>query len=310
MADAAEQAAAKRAQLLAAWYSEQLDGVPLSEHPVTLRLVEDIGDLEYWPAAALQLHRRTLKRQRGSHGTGVMQHYTRWYVIVTLLVNGVDPRKLVDFLFARGSISHSTSGNAAKHIIGILLDHKCGTLKVDKQVPRVEMVSGPSGRWGPHKFTSDVQLVKIREGILPGYVTNANGARVLGYDSVITGLERKMKGPKRCLEAVRPRNDWDGTGLPSEAYRGCDRMMAAFHPASTSNCHLSNCDELGLHLKLGWYNWLGARNHDLAMCRLYQMTDKRVRAKEREEQILSMRYKPEEQGFKPDYEAALKKAKF
>ncbi len=46
------------------------------------------------------------------------------------------------------------------------------------------------------------------------------------------------------------------------------------------------------------------------MCRLYQMTDKRVRAKEREEQILSMRYKPEEQGFKPDYEAALKKAKF
>lgn len=254
-----EQYKQEHAELLAHWQTEMLDGAPLAEHALVKRLEDDIGDIESWPNCALQLHRRELHRGHG-----------RYRCLTTLLVVGVDPAKLVDYLLHRGSLQHSE--NAVRDVIGIILHHKCGELKttVDgMKVPmQVEAVSGPTGRWGPCQLSCET-TVPVRAGILPGRSTTGQPC----YPAEITDLERCKKGSKRALPAERARNAWDGTGLPLESYKWAQRKIAAFKlpdiRGNPSLAYLNNCDWYGTHVLQGQL-YAHCKNHDIAICKLWQ----------------------------------------
>ncbi len=249
----------EHAELLKNWHSELLDGVVLAQHPLVKRIEDDIGDIEWWPNCALQLHRRNLRRVNG-----------RFRCLTTLLVAGVDPAKLVDYLLHRDSLGHSE--NAVRDAIGILHSHKCGELKMTVdgyRVPlQVEAVGGPTGRWGPCQLT-DESTVPVRLGILPGVTTAGNPC----HSAEITDLERRKKGPKRALPAERARNEWDGVGLPLESYRWAERKVTAFKipdiKGNVSIANINNCDAFNTHVLKG-KQFAHCKNHDLAISKLWQ----------------------------------------
>ena len=225
-------------------------------------LVEQVGPIDKWPPAALQLARKELHRQ-ATMGN-------RYYCLATLLTNGANPESLAEFLVANGSIKHSES--AVADTVNIMLKHKAGELTTTadsgyKEPMSIVMVAcGAMQRYAPDEYDEEQHFVPIRSGILPGFDANGNAC----YEKTILDLERKIKGPLLDKKALRKRGRWDGVGWTQEHRPYAHRFMHTFQPDDLKACTMKNADNLSAHLiKHGGGPFWGAKSHDCAIYKLW-----------------------------------------